>query len=113
MGLEDRVVNGQTRQSILFPALAAIVVGAVAFGTAAADAAWCGALARCIRYVPYAAIGGVLFDPLGALGALGIVIGLRINRVKLGPTVFVGIAVVMAILGFAFGMAPGINGQGP
>ncbi len=107
------MIDGQTKQSIFLPALAAVVIGAVAFGTAAADAAWCGAVTRCIWYVPYAAVGGVLFDPFGAVGALAIVIGLRIFRIKLGPTVFVGIAIVMAILGFAFGMAPGIHGQGP
>lgn len=108
------MVQKQTSQPIFLPALLATVIGAVAFGTAAADAAWCGStIARCAWYVPYAAIGGVLFDLPGAVGSLAIVVVLRILKVRLSAAVLVGIAVVMALLGFALGSAPGIRGQGP
>ena len=107
------MVQGQTRLPVLLRALVAIVIGAAAFGTSAAVAAWCGAAARCIWYVPFAAIGGVLFDLFGAVLSLMVVICLRIFRVQLSPMVLIGMVAVMAALGFAFGRAPGVLGQGP
>lgn len=91
-----------------------IVICAIAGWTGAAEGAFCSFTLSCITYIPYAALGGILFAlpalVVAALLVLSTVYGLRL---RLKPISFTILAICMAAIGFACGSMPGIHGQGP
>ncbi len=91
-----------------------IAIGSIAGWTGMAEGAWCGLSPACFSYIPYGAIGGVIFAPV-AIIATGVVVFVAFSafNVRSGFVTWLILAALMAGIGFAVGSLPGIHGQGP